>query len=523
MKVKTELRSVGMVGMLVAMGLTGGCHSSEPLDQKQATETAAANAETAIQQTGKALSFIVEDNGTLKTVSSATAATNTVMSNPAASMAGRVATAAVTAMPRPMLRALVGPTVSAEMTGTAMPSVMTSDEKFDQAASEVRKLMEQRLFVDSNLEGNDGTTATYLLKPDPTCRPLPADDAPAGTTPDIDAHCADDLTKVAVRIAVTRDGDGSRMTVEIGPAHLELVAVIVHSDLLAAEVDLPMAKAATDYIDAQLGSDAPASTFDRLTGKLRFSLQRVADQKVTVAFSILQAVDVAETNSSEIITAVADPAYALTGDGVNKAATLQVGMGTTEIDGKWDPQGTAAPNRDEAIMSAGSYGTYALDENAKKITLTNVGFGEEKINVRGTTIVDLNLNPSSMRRLSGTVNVNADDTVHVEVTPEFTFGLAYDYQSIASELSSPPSAATLHDTYGFSLTNGGATSAFDTVKASGTFTGGVKVAAGTLTVTAASAPSATVTVPAGQCLSSPAAAPAGTNPVLGALLVGDCP
>ena len=520
MKMKNELRSAGLV---VALGIVGGCHSSQPLDQKQATETAAANAETAIQQAGKALSFITEDNGTLKKVSGATTATDTVMSKPVASMASKGAAAASTAVPRAMLKALVGPTVSAAMTGTVMPSMMTASEQFDQPASDIRKLMEQRLFVDSNLEGNDGTTATYLLKPDPTCRPLPADDAPAGTVPDIDAHCQDQLTKVEVRIAVTSDGDGSKMTIEIGPAHLQLVAFIIHSDLLAANVDLPMAKAASDYIDAQLGSDAPATSFDRLTGTLQFSLKRVADQKVTVGFSILQPVDVAETNSVELITAAADPAYALTGDGVSKTATLQVGMGASEIDGTWDPQGTGVANRDEKISIGGAYGTYTLDENAKKITLTNVGSGEEKISVRGTPILDFNLNASAMRRFSGTITVNDDDTAHVELTPVLDVSLAYDYQSVASELSTAPSAATLHDTYGITLANGGGSAAFDTVKATGTFTGGLKVVSGTLTVTAASVPDATVTVPAGKCLSSPTAAPAGSNPILGALLVGDCP
>ena len=520
MKMKNELRSAGLV---VALGIVGGCHSSQPLDQKQATETAAANAEAAIQQAGKALSFITEDDGTVKKVSGATTATDTVMSKPVASMAAKGAVAASTAMPRAMLKALVGPTVSATMTGTVMPSMMTAGEQWDQAASDVRKLMEQRLFVDSNLEGNDGTTATYLLKPDPTCRPLPADDAPAGTVPDIDAHCQDQLTKVEVRIAVTSDGDGSKMTVEIGPAHLQMVAFIIHSDLLAADVDLAMAKAASDYIDAQLGSDAPSTSFERLTGTLRFSLKRIADQKVTAGFSIVQAIDVAETNGVELITAAADPAYALTGDGISKTASLQVGMGATEIDSAWDPQGTGAVNRDQKISLGGTYGTYTLDENAKMISLVNVGSGEEKISVRGTPIVDFNLNPTAMRRFSGTITVNDDDTAHVKLTPLLDVSLAYDYQSIASELSTAPSAATLHDTYGITLANGSDSAVFDTVKASGTFTGGVKVVGGTLTLTAASAPDATVTVPAGKCLSSPSAAPAGTNPILGALLVSDCP
>jgi len=510
-------------GLAAALGVAAGCNSGKPLDEKQATETAAANTEAAIQQAGKALSFIVEDNGTVKTVSSAGTTTSTVMSQPASEVAGRGAMAVATAMPRSMLRALVGPTVSAQVTGTAMPTMMTAGEQFDQAASELRKLMEQRLFVDSNLEANDGTTATYLLKPDPTCRPLPADDAPAGTVPDIDAHCQDELTKVAVRIAVTHDGDGSKLTVQIGPSRLQLVAFIVHSDFLAADFDLAMAKSSVDYIDAQLGNDAPSTSYDRLTGTLRFSLRRLADQKVTVAVSVLQATDVAETNGTEVISSAADPAYALTGDGASKTATLQVALGPSEVDSPWDPQGIGAVNRDQRATLGGMYGVYTLDENAKKITLTDVGIGEETFTVRGMPIMDINLNADAMRRFSGVVTANADDTVHVEITPQFNLSVTYDYQAVAGELRSPPSATVQHDTYGIVLANGANSSSFDTVKATGTFTGGVKVVAGTLTITAASAPDAAVTVQPGKCLSSPAAAPAGTNPLLGALTVSDCP
>jgi len=327
-----------------------------------------------------------------------------------------------------------------------------------------------------------------------------------------------------VRIAVTNDGDGSRFTILIGPSRLQLFAFIVHSDSLAIEIDLPMAKAASDYINTTLQTDAPTGTYDRLQGKLRLSLQLAGDQKVTAALAVVEAIDVAQTNGAEVTTAAADPLYAITGDGVSETAELQAGVGATEIDGRWDPQGLGMANRDLKITLGGYYGKYTLDEKAKQIVLGDVGIGETRVMVRGTTIFDMNLNADSMRRFSGTLTADSTaGTVHIDLTPKLDLSLAFDYMSIASDYASPPAAATLHDTYGFVLANGGSAVAIDTVKAVGTFSGGIKVDTGTLTISAASAPAETVVVPAGKCLTSTSVAPANSNPLLGALQVTDCP
>jgi hypothetical protein len=129
-----------------------------------------------------------------------------------------------------------------------------------------------------------------------------------------------------------------------------------------------------------------------------------------------------------------------------------------------------------------------------------------------------------MRRFSGTITVNADDTAHLELQPKFDLSLAFDYNAVAGELKEAPPSTIAHDTYGVKLINGGAAASVDTVKSNGAFAGGLRVSAGTLTLSAASAPAEMVTVPAGMCLTSVSGgAPAGTNPLLGALAVTTCP
>ena len=508
------------LGLALALGCLGGCHGDSPggpLDEKQATTTAAQDAEHAISQAGHALAFTMDGNGTLSKTADATGSSTSSVVSPDMMP--------VASMPPSILKAMVGPALTAQVSGMTMPSMMTTEEKFDQIASELRRLMNERLFVDSNLESNENGAATYLLKPDPTCRPLPADDAAPGTVPDIDDKCQNDLTKVEVRITVTKDGDGSRLRVVVGPQRLELSVFIIHSDLLAVEVSLPQTKAAVDYVNTTLGkNDSPTESYDELAGKLRSSVQILGANKAAFGVSILEAVAVAQTGGTRFTTAAADPLYRITGDGTARTAELQVNLGPTESDGTWDPQGTGVANRDLRVLVGGLYGTYALDEGARTVTLTDVGVGETKFVVRGNTIFDLNLNESSMRRFSGLVRLNPDDSAHIEVVPKFDLKLGFDYNSVASELSSPPSAKVANETYGVALTGAGGTLAVDTIRSTAAFNGGLKVVAGLLTISAASAPAETVTVPAGKCLTSVTGdAPAGANPFLASLQAVDCP
>jgi hypothetical protein len=325
-----------------------------------------------------------------------------------------------------------------------------------------------------------------------------------------------------VRVAVQADGDGSRMIVLIGADRRELVVVIVHSDELALEVDLAKAKAASDLIQEQLGNSSPTGTYSRLAGKVRSSLKKVGLQKVTAALSILEALDVANSSGGSIKMAASNPLYALTSNGISKTAQLQIGLGATDIATSWDPQGTGIQNDDFHMTMAGFYGIVSLEESAQRILLTDVGIGSTKYTVRGTTIVDLNLNAGSMRRFSGKLT-NSGNISRLELTPTFDLSLALDFNAIASDFSSPPSVQVGHETYSVVVVNGSAPAVIEEAPSTATFTGGLKMIAGSLAFGAASVPAEQVVVTAGRCLSAISTAAPGANPVLGKLLVSDCP
>jgi hypothetical protein len=491
----------------------GACQDAAPIDEESLTQKIALYTESSVHEAGLALAFTTADDGTV-----------TKLMGSSSSTAGSVSSAMPAAMPpTSMLRAMVGPGLTREMTGLALPSMMTTEEKFDENGKQLRRLMQERLFTTANFESKTNDTATYLLHPDPTCRALTLDTDPPGTVPPIDATCADNFTKVQVRITVQADGDGARLTVLVGPQRLELIALVIHSNEIAAEVNLPRTKAASDYIQQQVGDQSPTGSYERLTGKLQASLKKVGPQSVTVAFSILEAVDVAQTGGTELTSAVARPLIALTGNGATRTAELQVGLGATDVATTWDPNGTGVSNRDLHVIIGGLYGKLALNDTARQVVLTDVGIAESKITVRGKAVVDLNLNANTMRRFSGKVIANPDDTARFEITPAFDLSLGFDYNAVAADYATPPDASVAHETYGVTLANGGAAAVIEEVKSTPTFGGGVKVVAGTLTLAAASVPAETVTVPAGKCLASQSPVPTGSNPILGALIVVDCP
>ncbi len=504
-----------LLSLTTAMLGLGACQdAAQPIDEKALTQRMALYAEATIHEAGPAMSFAMADEGTVKKIMGST------------SSAGSSVAPAMLAVlpPTAMLRAMVGPRVTNQMVGfAAAPSMLTTEEQFDEAGKEIRRMMQERLFVDANFESKTNDTATYLLHADPTCRPLTQDTDPVGFVPEIDASCADDFAKVAVRLAVRADGDGGRLTILIGPGRLELAAFIVHSDEIAVEVDLPKAKTAADYIQQQIPDGNPIGEFDRLAGKLRGSLKKVGSQKVTVALAILEPLDIAPKGDLELKSAATNPLIALTSSGITQTAQVQIGLGATDVGTTWDPQNMGLSNRDLHVVIGGLYGQLALDEGQKQILLTDVGIAQSKVTVRGATIVDLNLNADTMRRFSGKVTSNVDGTARLEITPKFDLSLGFDFNAVVADFTSPPDAIFAHETYGVTLANAGAATIIEEVVSSATFGGGIRIVAGTLTLAAASVPAETLTVPAGKCLTSQSPVAAGAHPILGALIVADCP
>jgi hypothetical protein len=488
----------------------GAC--SSPIDPTNLADQAALHAREVVHQSGGGVAFALQDNSGVHNIGTGiNHATSAVMG----------------AMPSMMPPGMMSAMGTSPMSG--MSSLMTTEEQFDTTADDLKVWLRERVLADSNLESKTDDEAIYLLNPDPTCRALPQDGDPPGTLPPIGKKCADQLTKLQVRVSLRADGDGVRLTILLGPQPLELSSIIIHSDLIAVEEDLPKAYAASQYVDQTLGTDSPTGTtqFENLTGVLRVSLQKNGDKKVTFTYSVLSAIHVAThqtdgTLGPDVTMAASDPTFQITGDGNAQSLTVKVDMGALDVLGDWDPQGTLPANRDLHVGIGELTGQATYTEGQQQFVITGLGIGETVIDVHQSRIFDLDLNPNDMHRFDLTLSADQTQQALAQVTPRFDLSLGFDYAAIASDYTTPPASYLLDETYRFDLENGGGTSGVTGANASGTFPGGLKVTAGTLTISSNKATDAVV-VPAGKCLTGNNTPAPGAHPLLGKLAVVDCP
>jgi hypothetical protein len=508
---RTLPRILSLLPLLAAP--LAGCHN-DPIDPAHLSDLVAAHAREVVHQSGGGVAFTQDSNSGLKKLGTGIQdAGNGVMGT----MPSPIPPAMASAMKdSPLAMAMAG-----------MDSMLTTEEQFDDTADRLKTWLRERVLADTNLESKTDDEAIFLLHPDPTCRRLPTADDPPGTVPDLNTTCVDQLTRLQVRVSLRADGDGGRLGILIGPDRVELAAFIVHSDLLALEEDLPQAYQASQIIDQTLGTDSPSPTrFDALAGKIRVAIHKDGERKVTFSWSVLEAIHVGTIDSAgapgpDIKLAASDPTIAVVADGMVQALTVKVDMGALDVLGDWDPMSVASPNRDLHVQVGGVYGQATFTEASDDVVTTGVGVGETTVDAHGARIFDLGLNRNDMRRFDARVFLNAASQPEVQLTPRFDLDAAFHLALVASEYTTPPASYYLDETYRVLLDNGGATTGIAAVPATSTFGGGIKVTAGTLTIssTAAAQP---VVVPTGKCLTGGATVPAGGHPVLGALSVVDC-
>jgi hypothetical protein len=496
----------------MAAGLLG-CNPEEaprPLDARAVDQTPARAADV-VRQTGAGISFLGSDDGVLqKLFSGADEATGGLMGK-----------ATPPPLPAPLMRQLRTTPALKAMGIAPIQSFLTAEEQFDETARDVEVLLRDRLLVKSNEESRSDTEVVYLLKADPTCLPLPSS---AETSPDPD--CVADLPRLQVRLVVRADGDGVRITVQVGPARHELSAFIVHSDLLGWEVEYARALQALDFVDTTLEPGQPSKMypFSKLEGRQKVAIQKLGPKKVKAWFGVLQpiVVEVNDPDSDPVSfrTAASDPMFALTADGAAKEAIIAVAVGQTDVKTRWDQRGTGARNTDLHVSVGGYYGEATLTESKKELVLRGLGVGQTFVAVRGAHIFDLDFNPASGRKMDVKVLVTADDRPRFEISPKFDLSLKFNFGAVAADFDEPPPAFLTNATYTVRL-DGATPAVIEAAPQTPTFDGGLKIVAGTLTLATDSAPATSVSVPAGKCLTG-RDAPAGSHEVLGALEVVDC-
>ncbi len=216
--------------------MAAACDSAdEPIkiDSAVTMQNTAVRTGDIVRQVGAAVSFITEDDSMM-------AKLENWPDDPAVTNF-----AARAHVPAKLMESLRDTQALRAMAPAAMPSMLNAEEQADDFGKDLEILIKERILVESNIETKSDIEITYLLKPDPTCNPLPSRVTRGGSaTPDRD--CVRALTLLPVRIVVRGDGDGARFQFLIGPDKFELAALTVHSDLLALQTDLSDLKQGAD-------------------------------------------------------------------------------------------------------------------------------------------------------------------------------------------------------------------------------------------------------------------------------------
>ncbi len=490
-----------------------------PVDQPTTARKSAQFAGDIIRQLGGALSFSTGEGSVLSRL--AGGLTGARQSETAQALPGP--------LPAPILdRLWETPAFKSLRPRPSFLVLASEEENVDETAGDVEALLETRLFAAGNVESTDATSTTYLLKGDPTCRPLPSEIA-SGRVDRVDLRCSADLAKLQVRIVVTSDGDGYRFQILLGPDRLELSVLVIHSDLLAWEADLDMARQATAFANMALQGEGERRDepfpFAVLQGRIRFAVQKLGEEKASLRWSVLEALDIQDRENHAFAMKAADPVFALTGDGVAKTVTLQLAIPQVDVRAPWDPRDLGADNRDLHVSVGGLHGAMTLSEAAEELAFQGLGLGPSFVAVRAARIFELAFNPGQNNRMDLTIAPIAGDQARFTLTPRFDLGLTFGLQHVAGDFEEAPDAHLQGQTYGVlaAPAAGGARVVLETVAESDTFAGGLELVEGTLKLSTSADAAATVEVSPGACLTENPTPADGAHPLLGSLMSAPCP
>ncbi|HET6346031.1 MAG TPA: hypothetical protein VFH51_13935, partial [Myxococcota bacterium] len=385
----------------------------------------------------------------------------------------------------------------------------------------VEEMLSTRVFVDANLESQDGDTATYLMHGSVVCEPLASD-----TNATLDPNCAADLDKLQLRVRATLADGGIDLHFLFGPSRLDPVMLAVRNspnDSVAIEVELAALKQTITYIETTFPTSSPSDLPAVFAGRVRFSATVNGTDDVTFAFSVLTAVSIADDASGaghNVSIGAADPMMSARIQGALKRLTLTLSAAAADIvwpyaDFIGDPNkaGTVAFH-----LGGASFNLAIDDYLPNGFTIDNIGLGGDSTTLRkdGQTLLSVDLNANQGRKLSlGVAPDAAQDSAVFTVTPAYNLVVSTQFHHIQGDLATDFPTYFLNDTYTMALAGSGSASFEPLPEQFMMRPAQVLVKTGTLSLSASSDSASTVTVGAGQCLVGVDEVPQGKHLLLG--------
>lgn len=388
------------VSCWLAAAVAVGCSAQAPIEPAIEAQKAAAYTRALIVQTSTGVGFVGNRDATLQRALEA---------------AERIRRDLLPVLPTPLPRSfldVIGDNPLFKSLLSNDSSQPTLQQNLDDLAAYLERWIKERLLAEANLESKTDDAATYLLKPEPTCRPLPA---PGVEPPPAKEGCRKTLESTEVRVLMKALLDGVSLRFVVGPDRRELSQVIVRLDGLewrAALAESAKAGALLDALMAPAGTGSASAPTDTQQGDLKGSFTVTVKRDGTAGALVTMKIDEAihatrvDGTGKDVfaldVAASPNPVLTLSGNGSSKAISLELALGAIAVRTSWDPQGRGARNTDLELALASLGGRLRLLDKERTIEAPELSLGDYTAKVRGKEVFGLALGASGAGPLAVT-------------------------------------------------------------------------------------------------------------------------
>jgi len=398
-------------------------------------------------------------------------------------------------------------------------------QELHEALDELVSFLRDEIFIDDNLESDDGTYSVYLLPESLFCdrgegdsstadtsgaEPLPDAELPiadelADDEISVDDDCAVDYATLQPRLRLSSPGDGDiDVDVLLTEDKSNPISLQLYHDRVGATWDLGEFKKTLESAGQELDG---VETFE---GKLGVELVRLGSLDYALRANVLQDVHVVGGDPGEeieVLLAASSPTLELEFNGNDKTVSGAVNYGALNViaplsmfmgdDEAYDDQGNLLPPKQytgmiDAVLG-GLNASLTFDGNTDAITIENVGLGDVTSTVMhdGDEILALDVNPDDDRRFDVTVESTGDSSGTLAFSPTLDVSLAMNFANLQDQVDDIP-GFMLSDTIRLWFEGNNPTIEVGEEQ--------LEVVSGTLHLDSASEPATNVTVEAGMCL-----------------------
>ena len=318
---------------------------------------------------------------------------------------------------------------------------------FEEERDEIRRVLEERIFADENVEVASETEVTYLLKGEVVCAEEEEDDR---------AECEAEVDALQIRLQARSFAEGEvDIDVMVGPDRLSPLSLDFGPAHVGGELDLAEFKAVMEFAAAELDQDLTEELPETMSGRLSAELSRSGNE-VALNVAVGQAIALAGEMFS-IDVAASPRALEIRSDIEARAFRVEADMGalslnfpTGEVEECYDVEVPGEPGNYEfncevveegyqmGAALAGIQGALSFLAGEDRLELRGFGLGASpaQVFVEGEEVAALDFNADHGRSLDLDLAKDGDD-IAISMSPGLDLELMlalYRAQDVISDL-----------------------------------------------------------------------------------------